>query len=140
MNANEKRQLVKEGYGKIAMNSKNMTSAGTKELTSCCDSSISKKIGYSNEDLNVIPQGADLGLGCGNPIEYSSVKKGDTVVDLGSGAGIDCFIASKKVGESGRVIGIDMTEEMINKANENAQMVSTLVEARVYPVLPQAQG
>ncbi|MDD5396426.1 MAG: arsenite methyltransferase, partial [Patescibacteria group bacterium] len=81
---------------------------------------ISKSIGYSEEDLQ-LAKGANLGLGCGNPVAFSMIKKGDTVLDLGCGAGIDCLLAAKRVGENGRVIGVDMTEEMINKAKLNTQ-------------------
>jgi arsenite methyltransferase len=76
---------------------------------------LSKSIGYSEEKMNVVPE-ANLGLGCGNPTAFSNIKEGDTVLDLGSGAGFDCFLASKKVGRTGKVIGLDMTDEMIAKA------------------------
>jgi len=76
---------------------------------------LSKIIGYSEEEMNAVPE-ANLGLGCGNPTAFSSIKEGDTVLDLGSGAGFDCFLASKKVGKTGKVIGLDMTEEMVAKA------------------------
>ena len=81
---------------------------------------ISKKIGYAEEELRSVPEGANLGLGCGNPVVLASLKKGETVLDLGSGAGLDCFLAANKVGEKGRVIGVDMTPEMVDKARENA--------------------
>jgi SAM-dependent methyltransferase len=80
---------------------------------------ISKSIGYSEEDLKTVGA-ANLGLGCGNPVAFSKIKKGDTVLDLGSGTGIDCFLAAKKVGDTGKVIGIDMTKEMVEKAKDNA--------------------
>ena len=82
---------------------------------------ISKKIGYSDADLNAVPEGANLGLGCGNPIALASLKKGEVVLDLGSGGGFDCFLASEKVGAKGKVIGVDMTAEMLDKARENAR-------------------
>jgi ubiquinone/menaquinone biosynthesis C-methylase UbiE len=82
---------------------------------------MSKKMGYSEEELSKLPEGANLGLGCGNPVALASLKEGDTYVDLGSGAGIDCFLAADKVGKSGKVIGVDMTPEMIDKARENAK-------------------
>lgn len=82
---------------------------------------ISKIIGYSDFDLKTAPKGSNLGLGCGNPTAIASLKEGETVLDLGSGAGFDSFIASKKVGKAGRVIGVDMTPEMISKARRNAQ-------------------
>jgi arsenite methyltransferase len=73
-------------------------------------------IGYSTDDIQTAPEGANLGLGCGNPIALASLKEGETVLDLGAGAGFDCFLAAKRVGESGRVIGVDMTPEMVEKA------------------------
>ncbi|MEW6757738.1 MAG: arsenite methyltransferase [Acidobacteriota bacterium] len=93
--------------------------------TNCCGLSdpraVGAAIGYSEGDLAAAPQGANLGLGCGNPLAFADLKQGETVVDLGSGAGFDCFLASRKVGPSGRVIGVDMTPEMIDKARENAR-------------------
>jgi ubiquinone/menaquinone biosynthesis C-methylase UbiE len=82
---------------------------------------LSKKAGYKKKDLQNIPQDANMGLGCGNPSAAASLKKGETVLDLGSGAGIDCFMAANKVGAKGRVIGVDMTPEMIKKAVANAK-------------------
>ncbi len=82
---------------------------------------ISKKIGYNDEELETVPEGANLGLGCGNPVVLASLREGEIVLDLGSGAGFDCFLAAKKVGEAGQVIGVDMTPEMIDKARENAR-------------------
>ncbi|HAK59011.1 MAG TPA: arsenite S-adenosylmethyltransferase, partial [Nitrospiraceae bacterium] len=81
---------------------------------------ISKKIGYTDADLKAVPNGANLGLGCGNPIALASLREGETVLDLGSGAGFDVFLAAARVGKTGRVIGVDMTPEMIAKAKENA--------------------
>ena len=78
-------------------------------------------IGYSKEDMSQVPEGANLGLGCGNPVALASLQEGQTVLDLGSGAGFDCFLAAKSVGEKGRVIGVDMTPEMVAKARENAE-------------------
>ncbi len=78
-------------------------------------------MGYTDKELQSIPEGANLSLGCGNPVALASLKEGETVIDLGSGAGIDCFLAAKKVGEKGKVIGVDMTPEMIDKARENAE-------------------
>lgn len=82
---------------------------------------FSRKIGYTEEDISSVPKGANLGLGCGNPVALASLKEGEVVLDLGSGAGFDCFLASKRVGESGRVIGVDMTPEMLDKARANAK-------------------
>jgi ubiquinone/menaquinone biosynthesis C-methylase UbiE len=81
---------------------------------------ISKEIGYSEKELDEIPEGANLGLGCGNPTALASLKLGEIVLDLGSGAGFDCFLAAARVGREGKVIGVDMTPEMIKKARENA--------------------
>jgi SAM-dependent methyltransferase len=78
-------------------------------------------IGYSSDEMNQVPEGANLGLGCGNPVALASLKEGQTVLDLGSGAGFDCFLAANAVGEQGRVIGVDMTPEMVRKAWENAK-------------------
>ncbi|MFC2024617.1 methyltransferase domain-containing protein [Chloroflexota bacterium] len=83
--------------------------------------SISKQIGYTEEELQTVPEGANLGLGCGNPVAMASLEEGETVLDLGSGAGFDCFLAAKKVGKDGKVIGVDMTPEMIEKARENSE-------------------
>jgi arsenite methyltransferase len=92
----------------------------------CCGSTntaanrdMSKKVGYTDSDLNSVPDGANLGLGCGNPIALASLKEGERVLDLGSGAGFDCFLASQRVGPSGKVIGVDMTPEMLDTAREN---------------------
>jgi len=112
------KQVVKKHYGKIA--------AGVGCCNSCgCSSEsenerISKSIGYSDQEIKSVAD-ANLGLGCGNPTGVGKIKEGDIVLDLGSGAGFDCFLAAKKVSEAGKVIGIDMTEEMINKAEENAK-------------------
>jgi ubiquinone/menaquinone biosynthesis C-methylase UbiE len=88
--------------------------------------------GYSAEDTSAVPQGANLGLGCGNPIALASLRPGETVLDLGSGAGFDCFLAARAVGETGRVIGVDMTHEMLKKARANAEQGGyTQVEFRL---------
>jgi arsenite methyltransferase len=115
------KKVVREGYAQIAQ------AGGPCCLpsASCCGgvnlaAEISKKIGYADEDLKSVPEGANLGLGCGNPLALASLKEGETVLDLGSGAGFDCFLAANQVGKSGRVIGVDMTPEMVQKARENA--------------------
>ena len=119
--ADEIKKIVKEGYAKAV-----------KQTTSCCSSNsccggtsqaktISKTVGYSDAEINAVPEGANLGFGCGNPVALASLKEGDVVLDLGSGAGFDAFLAAKRVGKTGRVIGVDMTPEMIGKAKENAQ-------------------
>ena len=110
------KKIVKEGYSKVA------------ETGCCCacgctptnKDEIAKSIGYSKEETEAAPD-ANLGLGCGNPTAIATVTKGSTVLDLGSGAGFDCFIAARKVGKTGKVIGVDMTEEMIEKAGKNAK-------------------
>lgn len=114
------RKIVKERYSKIARN--NGAGCGCSS-SSCCTltaQDLSKTIGYSDQDIQAVPD-ANLGLGCGNPTAIGEIKAGDVVLDLGSGAGFDCFLAAKKVGNSGKVIGVDMTEEMIKKAKENAK-------------------
>ncbi len=118
------RSSVRENYGKIAV----QVESSCCGPVSCCgdtaevqheDSSLD--MGYTKADINAVPEGADLGLGCGNPLALASLKTGEVVVDLGSGAGFDCFLAAKQVGGSGKVIGIDMTSEMISKARANAE-------------------
>ncbi|OFW57367.1 MAG: arsenite S-adenosylmethyltransferase [Candidatus Solincola sediminis] len=116
------RKRVREGYGAIA-----------KSESSCCGSSksccsgpslaeeVSRKIGYNDEEIEGVPEGANLGLGCGNPVALASLEEGETILDLGSGAGFDCFLAANKVGETGKVIGVDMTAEMLEKARNNAR-------------------
>lgn len=123
MEDSEIRKVVREGYSKVAREANSCCSAST---ASCCApassaENISTKIGYSQEELKRVPEGANLGLGCGNPIALTSLKEDETVLDLGSGAGLDCFLAVKKVGAKGKVIGVDMTPEMIDKARGNAQ-------------------
>jgi ubiquinone/menaquinone biosynthesis C-methylase UbiE len=112
---------VKKRYGGIAEKG---SSCGC-QTSSCCSppssKQISKLIGYNDEEMSAVPEGANLGLGCGNPTAFSSIKEGDTVLDLGSGAGFDCFLASKKVGKTGKVIGLDMTQEMITRARALAK-------------------
>ncbi len=122
MKKEEIKKVVRKSYAKIAKQQSSCCAPGD----SCCRSEdlaqdISKKIGYSEEDIKTIPEGANLGLGCGNPVALASLKEGEIVLDLGSGAGFDCFLAADKVGKKGRVIGIDMTPEMVEKARENAE-------------------
>jgi len=122
MEKEEIRKVVREGYGKIAK--QDSSCCGSEK--SCCGSAasaqdIGRKIGYSEEELKTVPEGANLGLGCGNPIALASLKEGDVVLDLGSGAGFDCFLAASQVGRTGRVIGVDMTAEMLDRARENAR-------------------
>lgn len=105
---------VKHGYARIAKAKGGSCCAGAPP-------SISKKVGYTDEDVAAVPEGANLGLGCGNPVALASLRTGETVLDLGSGAGFDCFLAAKKVGRHGLVIGVDMTPEMVARAKQNAE-------------------
>ncbi len=122
MDTAEVKEMVRARYGGIA--------AGTASdccAPSCCAPAAptvadgkSSEMGYSAEDLAAVPEGANLGLGCGNPQAIAAMKAGEIVVDLGSGAGFDCLLAARQVGPTGRVIGVDMTHEMLKKARENA--------------------
>jgi arsenite methyltransferase len=123
---------VKQKYGEIA---KGELKLAVTPSSCCCSGGkvvVDMSAQYADKDKVVIPDGADLGLGCGTPAAYADLTEGMTVLDLGSGAGIDCFVASKYVGKSGKVIGVDMTEEMIRKANENkAKVTVSNVEFRL---------
>jgi len=124
--ADEIRQNVRASYSEVAEASNSGDSCGTQ--SSCCGVSddaaintlVSTRLGYSENDLENVPEGADMGLGCGNPRAIASIKTGETILDLGSGGGFDCFLAAAETGESGQVIGIDMTPTMISKARNNA--------------------
>jgi SAM-dependent methyltransferase len=121
--ANDIRTSVRKGYAKIVRKGAGCCPPGT--IVCGTDSpadSISKQIGYSKNELRSVPEGANLGLGCGNPVALGYLKAGETVLDLGSGAGLDCFLAAQKVGESGKIIGVDMTPEMVERARANAAM------------------
>lgn len=120
----EIRQAVRTDYSKVAR----------REATGCCSSSCcsgdtdanmanisAERLGYSEDELKNLPETANMGLGCGNPQAIAALQPGETVLDLGSGGGFDCFIAAKKIGETGRVIGVDMTPDMVSKARENAR-------------------
>ena len=116
------KEKVREGYARVARENTSCCGAPS----SCCGSgasiqTIGEMIGYSKEEMSQVPEGANLGLGCGNPVALATLREGQTVLDLGSGAGFDCFLAAKAVGEKGRVIGVDMTPEMVKKAWENAK-------------------
>jgi SAM-dependent methyltransferase len=139
------REAVRESYGKVAKT--NGISIGTSPAASCCGPSdgstetnaaasccggpevtpeqMSTIMGYSKEDIAGVIEGANMGLGCGNPVALASLKPGEIVVDLGSGGGFDCFLAARQVGETGQVIGVDMTPEMITKARKNADKMGT---------------
>jgi arsenite methyltransferase len=114
------REIVRDHYAKV--------SSGTASCApSCCalmPEGQSRGLGYSDADLAAVPERADLGLGCGNPNAIAALRVGETVLDLGSGGGFDCFLAARAVGPSGRVIGVDMTPEMISRARENARKVA----------------
>ena len=114
-NADDIKELVRTSYGAIA------SAQSSCCAPSCCGDST--QAGYSDAELASLPEGANLGLGCGNPQAIAGLKAGETVVDLGSGAGIDCFLAARQVGPTGRVIGVDMTHEMLKKARANAVKV-----------------
>jgi len=113
------RVQVRDRYGRIA--SEGSCCSVSPDATACREAPGSGQLGYSEGELSSLPAGADLGLGCGNPTALSSLRPGEVVLDLGSGAGIDCFLAAKKVGSKGRVIGVDMTPEMVAKARANAR-------------------
>jgi SAM-dependent methyltransferase len=137
----EIRTTVRERYGNIAR-----TTTGA----SCCapgsygpGANASLAVGYSAEDLAAVPEGANMGLGCGNPQAIAAVKAGETVLDLGAGGGFDCFLAAKQAGPSGRVIGVDMTPDMVSKARANAQKLAAKnVDFRLGAIehLPLADG
>jgi len=121
MKKEEVRKVVRDGYAQVAKSG----SSCCAPQNPCCGTTnvaadISKKIGYTDEDIQSVPEGANLGLGCGNPVALASLKEGEVILDLGSGAGFDCFLAANSVGKTGKVIGIDMTPEMVEKARENA--------------------
>jgi SAM-dependent methyltransferase len=128
MDSEKIKKTVRERYGRIASQEIPCCSSSF----SCCNipanscgcnnlqETISKKVGYTDKELQTVPEGANLGLGCGNPVALASLKSGETVLDLGSGAGFDCFLAANVVGKTGKVIGVDMTPDMIAKARENA--------------------
>lgn len=121
----EIRSAVRENYGKVAVSGRSGCGCSS---SSCCGTpndvtaaDISLGLGYSGEDVAAVPEGANMGLGCGNPQAIASLRPGETVLDLGSGGGFDCFLAARAVGDKGRVIGVDMTPEMITKSRRNAE-------------------
>ena len=118
------KEMVRNRYGSIA------STRGSAANTSCCGPSAddafadkARRVGYSEAELASVPEGANLGLGCGNPQAIAAMQPGEVVIDLGSGAGFDCFLAAQQVGAEGRVIGVDMTHEMLAKARENAAKI-----------------
>jgi arsenite methyltransferase len=123
MNNEQIKQNVKSGYADIVK--RNTKKSFLPNIFQCCDpkeiaNDIGKKIGYSEEELKYVPEDANLGIGCGNPTALASIKKSETILDLGSGAGFDCFLASRETGETGKVIGVDITPEMVLQAQKNA--------------------
>jgi len=113
------RRVVRKKYSGIAKGGQSCCGGPS----TCCSStpeSVSRKMGYTDGDMKSVPEGANLGLGCGNPVALASLKEGETVLDLGTGGGFDCFLAAKRVGKTGKVIGVDMTPEMLEKARGNA--------------------
>ncbi|MEA5084499.1 MAG: arsenite methyltransferase [Lachnospiraceae bacterium] len=121
----EMREIIRKNYANVALNG---AQGGCCCSSGCCgtDTSVdiaetTKRIGYLEDDINKAPFEANMGLGCGNPIAIASLKEGETVLDLGSGGGFDCFLARRQVGEAGYVIGVDMTPEMVKLARENAE-------------------
>jgi len=124
----EIRKVVRSRYGKIAGSVRGTASSGSEPSSccsepSCCSGSapgLSERMGYTAEDLASVPDGANMGLGCGNPQAIAALREGEVVLDLGSGGGFDCFLSAARVGPNGRVIGVDMTPEMVDKARANA--------------------
>jgi len=114
------KKIVRSRYAKIAKTNSSccITSCGCGAQT---NKEMSKHVGYSEEEMDSVPEGANMGLGCGNPTALASLKEGETILDLGSGGGFDCFLAANKIGKTGKVIGVDMTPEMLEKARANAR-------------------
>jgi len=121
MKEKEIKRAVKEGYARIAKQATSYYSS--QEGSGYFDNlqEICRRIGYSEEEISAAPPESNLGLGCGNPVALAAIKEGETVLDMGSGAGFDCFLASTQVGPSGKVIGVDITSEMVDKARANAR-------------------
>lgn len=149
LDQDQHRQKVRQAYAAVAQADSSGNSCGVS--SGCCgvsdeqaiNSLISTRLGYSSEDMGSVPQGSDMGLGCGNPKAIAALNLGEVVVDLGAGGGFDCFLAAPEVGESGRVIGVDMTPDMVSKARSNASRGGyTNVEFRLGEIehLPLANG
>jgi SAM-dependent methyltransferase len=136
MDAEQTKELVRARYGSIAA-AADAAGCCAPAAEACCGQASpsddkARRMGYSEAELGAAPEGANLGLGCGNPQAIAALKPGETVIDLGSGAGFDCFLASQQVGVHGRVIGVDMTHEMLAKARANAAKIgATNVEFRL---------
>ena len=121
------KEMVRASYGSIAATASE-ASCCAPAASSCCGPETAshdkaRRMGYSEGELAAAPEGANLGLGCGNPQAIAAMRPGEVIVDLGSGAGFDCFLAARQVGDGGRVIGVDMTHEMLNKARDNAARI-----------------
>ncbi|AWB27547.1 arsenite methyltransferase [Halococcoides cellulosivorans] len=124
--ADAQRRLVRDRYAEVASDDGGSCCSGTGATSddACCEDTTgtdSERLGYSPEDIAAVTDGADLGLGCGNPKAIADLSAGERVLDLGSGAGFDCFLAAREVGPEGQVIGVDMTPEMVEKARANAE-------------------
>jgi arsenite methyltransferase len=117
------RRMVREGYAKVVKSQQPCCAPASPCTCGASDANkeASRRIGYSDEEMESAPEGANLGLGCGNPVALALLQEGQTVLDLGSGAGFDSFLAAKRVGKTGKVIGVDMTPEMLDRARENAR-------------------
>lgn len=120
-------RLVRAHYAQVANQTSSCCASTHRAGSSCCSpaacdtESTAESLGYTKEDLAITPEGANLGLGCGNPVALAELRPGEIVLDLGCGAGFDCFLAAQRVGPGGRVIGVDMTPEMIARARQNAE-------------------
>ncbi len=145
--SNDVRDAVRETYGKIATSGNSSCACSPVSCSqtpkSATIADISLALGYSGEDVATVAEGANLGLGCGNPQAIASLQPGETVLDLGSGGGFDCFLAARAVGDTGHVIGVDMTPEMISRSRKNAEAAgASNVEFRLGELenLPVADG
>lgn len=121
MEKDDIRLEVRKSYGKVAQGSRSCCPPASGCGCTSQAPDFSQRVGYSKDEIESVPDGANLGLGCGNPVALASIKEGETILDLGSGGGFDCFLAAERVGENGRVIGVDMTPEMIARARENTR-------------------
>ena len=121
----EIRKVVRDAYSQVVVEEEasSCSDCGCGDGSPTSPEQVAVRMGYSDSEVATAPEGANLGLGCGNPQAIASLQPGDTVIDLGAGGGFDCFLAAEQVGETGRVIGVDMTPEMVTKARENARRV-----------------
>lgn len=150
LSAHDQREAVRNRYSAIAQAESDCCEpqSGASASSSCCDdsdaiASDSEQLGYTTDDIEAVAEGADLGLGCGNPTALASLEAGHTVLDLGSGGGFDCFLAAREVGAEGHVIGVDMTTEMVEQARKNIEKnAAENVEFRLGEIeyLPIADG